>query len=87
YVYDSGDNAWYLTSADTASDMWGNAADTADGLFTDGAIVAGATLSDLVAAPVDNAAISFGTDSAFDINAAGGFVAANTAVNSEQKDA
>ncbi|MBR2519554.1 MAG: hypothetical protein IKE46_07205 [Selenomonadaceae bacterium] len=87
YVYDSGDNAWYLTSADTASDMWGNAADTADGLFTDGAIVAGATLSDLVAAPVDNAAVSFNADSAFDINAAGGFVAANTAVNSEQKDA
>lgn len=87
YVYNSTTEEWSVTSADAASDMWGNAADTADGIFADGAIAAGATLSDLVAAPVDNAAISFGTDSAFDINAAGGFVAANTAVNSEQKDA
>lgn len=87
YLYDSEDEVWVSYSADTASDLWGDSTDTVDGILGDGEIVAGATLSDLVAAPVDNAAVSFGADSAFDINAAGGFVAANTAANSEQKDA
>ncbi|MBR4383471.1 MAG: hypothetical protein IKP64_07930, partial [Selenomonadaceae bacterium] len=88
YLYDSEDEVWVSSSADTASDLWGDSTDTVDGILGDGAIVAGATLSDLVAAPVDNAAVSFGTESAFDINAAGGFVAANTAANSSvHKDA
>ena len=87
YVYDSDDGAWYVSSADAASDMWGDVADTSDALFTDGAIAADATLSDLVAAPVDSAAVSFGAESAFDINAAGGFVAASTAIESSNKDA
>ncbi len=87
YLYDSEEEVWVSSSADTASDLWGDNASAVDGLLGEGAIVAGATLSDLVAAPVDNAAVSFGAESAFDINAAGGFVAANTAATSEQKDA
>ena len=87
YVYDSVDEQWVVSSADAASDLWGESADTVDGLLGEGAIVAGATLSDLVAAPVDNAAVSFNAESAFDINAAGGFVAASTAATSEQKTA
>lgn len=88
YAYDSELETWIASSADAASDgLWGDTTDTVDGLLGDGAIASGATLSDLVSAPVDNAAVSFNADSAFDINAAGGFVAANTAVSSEQKEA
>ena len=86
YLYDSELELWVSSSADTASDMWGDT--VSDDLFVDGAIAADATLSDLVAAPVDNAAVSFNAESAFDINAAGGFVAASTAEDSStNKDA
>ena len=82
-------NGWMSYDTDdlaTSADLWGEAP-VADGILDGGAIAADATLSDLVAAPVDSAAVSFGTESAFDINAAGGFVAASTAIESSNKDA
>ena len=87
YLYDSEDEVWVSSSADAASDLWGDNAVAVDGLLGEGAIVAGATLSDLVAAPVDSAAVSFGAESAFDLNAAGGFIAASADTSSENKTA
>ena len=75
------------TSADLAesADLWGDTVD--DDLFVDGTLATSATLSDLVAAPVDSAAVSFGTESAFDINTAGGFVASSFTTNQSDKTA
>ena len=75
------------TSADLAesADLWGDTVD--DDLFVDGTLATSATLSDLVAAPVDSAAVSFGTESAFDIDTAGGFVAASFTTNQSDKTA
>ncbi len=87
YHYDYGRSSYDTDEMSESADLWGDASDTADGIFTGGAISIDATLSDLVAAPVDSAAVSFGADSAFDINTAGGFVASSTATDSVHKDA
>ena len=93
--YDSTTGTWAtasepvltVESADLAesADLWGDTVD--DDLFVDGTLATSATLSDLVAAPVDSAAVSFGTESAFDINTAGGFVAASFTTNQSDKTA
>ena len=94
--YDTVSGTWQTTSepvltvyssADLAesADLWGDTVD--DNLFVDGTIAVDATLSDLVAAPVDNAAISFNAETAFDLTAAGGFIVASTATDSSQKTA
>ena len=89
YVYHY-QNGW--TSYDTddlteSADLWGDAP-VADGILDGGSVAADATLTDLVAAPVDNAAVSFGTDNnAFDINTAGGFVATAAAARVAHKTA
>ncbi|MBR1647721.1 MAG: hypothetical protein IJ685_13255 [Selenomonadaceae bacterium] len=87
YNYDYGWSSYDTDDLSTSADLWGDAP-VADGILDGGAIASDATLSDLVAAPVDSAAVSFNAESAFDINAAGGFVAASAAATStEQKDA